>query len=96
MEVLEKKMNKREERELLHRVTSLLLVARGHQKPEPDVYDIEWDAMEPDSQYTMCYEDVEVVFKSLEALGYTVSRTAPKMSLTPNPTVTTTGISFAS
>lgn len=69
-------MNKIHTRKLLHQLTSDLLVGRGYEKPEG--YDIEWDAMEPDSQYSMCYEDVEIVLKSLEKFGYEiVEKNAP-------------------
>lgn len=83
-------MNKLHKRELLHRLTTALLIARGHQRPEG--YDIEWDAMEPDSQYSMCYEDVEIVLNSLEKFGFTISQNVS----TQAPTVTYTSSSVTS
>jgi hypothetical protein len=61
-------MNKIHRRELLYILTAHLLEQRGHAKPSG--YDIEWDAMEPDSQYSMCYEDVEIILNKLDAMGY--------------------------
>lgn len=64
-------MNKLQNRKLLHLVTSQLLEKRGYPKSSDD-YDIEWDAKEPDSQFSLCYEDVEIVFEALEKLGYQI------------------------
>lgn len=77
-------MPKIHKRKLLHQLTSTLLIARGYAKP--DGYDIEWDPMEPDSQYSMCYEDVEIVLNSLEKFGYEISEKNAPMT----PTVTHT------
>lgn len=57
-------------RKILHLTTSYLLEKRGY--PRPDGYNIEWDAKEPDSQYSMCYEDVEFVFEALDKYGYEI------------------------
>ena len=67
-------MNKLERRKLLHLATSYLLEARGYSKRD-DVYDIEWDAKEPDSQFSLCYEDVEAVLDGLEKHGYEIFKT---------------------
>lgn len=61
-------MNRIHKRKLLYQLTTHLLEQRGHEKPSD--YDIEWDPMEPDSQYAMCYEDVEIILNRLEAMGY--------------------------
>ena len=68
-------MNKLERRKILYLATSHLLEARGYPK-KSDTYDLEWDAMEPDSQYSMCYEDVEAVLDALDKYGYKISKTA--------------------
>ena len=75
-------MSKIHRRKLLHQLTTSLLIARGYEKPEG--YDIEWDAMEPDSQFSMCYEDVEIVLNTLDKLGYDISEKNAPMA----PTVT--------
>jgi hypothetical protein len=83
-------MNKLHRRELLHRLTTALLIGRGFEKPEG--YNIEWDAMEPDSQYSMCYEDIEIVLNSLEKFGFTISQ----KTSTQAPTVTYTSSTVSS
>lgn len=57
-------MNKADKRRILHLLTRYVLFKRGH--AIPDGYDIEWDPMEPESQYSMIYEDMEYVFEALE------------------------------
>jgi hypothetical protein len=69
-------VNKLKNRELLHLVTSYLLEHRGYSK-KTDEYDIEWDAKEPDSQFSLCYEDVEIVFEALNKLGYQIVSATP-------------------
>jgi len=59
-------------REVLYLTTSYLLEKRGY--PRPNGYNIEWDAKEPDSQYSMCYEDVEFVFEALDKYGYEIRK----------------------
>ena len=84
-------------RKLLHQLTSNLLEQRGFPRKQDD-YDIEWDAKEPDSQYSMCYEDVEIVIDHLDKLGYEivskqVTSTPPVTysSNSPSAFVSTTG-----
>lgn len=83
-------MNEIHRRELLHKLTSHLLVQRGFEKPKD--YDIEWDAKVEDSQYSLCYEDVEAILSGIDKYG---------MELRPkgqpqNPTVTYTSSSVTS
>lgn len=97
-------MNKLERRKLLHLATSYLLEARGYSKRD-DVYDIEWDAKEPDSQFSLCYEDVEAVLDGLEKHGYEIFKTREPAPTPPErereqayqyvgPNVRVTGTSF--
>lgn len=68
-------MNKIQNRRLLHLLSRYVLVKRGYEIP--DGYDIEWDPMEPDSQYSMCYEDVQYMLEALSKYNYEiVERTA--------------------
>lgn len=87
-------MNKIQNRKLLHQLTSHLLEQRGYPKSSSD-YDIEWDAKEPDSQYSMCYEDVEIVVNYLNELGYDLvkrhSFPTPSVTYTSSAYVSTTG-----
>jgi hypothetical protein len=91
-------MNKIYRRKLLHQLTTHLLEQRGYPKNQTD-YDIEWDAKEPDSQYSMCYEDVEVVIDQLSNLGYEITpKTAPHFPasqtyIPPNNNITLTSSS---
>lgn len=63
-------MNKIEERKLLHLVTKHVMVKRGNEIP--DGYDIEWDPMYSDSQYRLCYEDVEYMLEALSKYRYEI------------------------
>ena len=67
-------MNNLERRKILYLVTSYLLESRGYPRNNY-TYDVEWDAKEPDSQFSLCYEDVEIVLDALEKYGYKISKT---------------------
>lgn len=68
-------MNKIQNRRLLHLLTRHVLVKRGYEIP--DGYNIEWDPMEPDSQYSMCYEDVQYMIEALEKYNYEIVERTP-------------------
>lgn len=83
-------MNRIHRRELLHILTTHLLIQRGFEKP--DGYNIEWDAMEKDSQYSLCYEDVEAILDGLDKFGFEIRKKNEPQS----PTVTYTSNSVTS
>jgi len=65
-------MNMIEKRKLMHLVTTHLLESRGFKKSSDAEYDLEWDAKEPDSQFSLCYEDVEYMLRALDLFGYEI------------------------
>lgn len=54
--------------ELIDTLTERVLIERGHVVDDRDL-DIEWDPDNPDSQYSIVREDVEIMVEGLEDLG---------------------------
>lgn len=55
--------------DLIEHLTEVLLVDHGFDDDEDARNDVEWDPDDPDSQYSIIRDDVEVVVTVLEEIG---------------------------
>ena len=49
--------------QLVDQLTEVILIKRGYDRGEK--YDVEWDSTNPDSQFSMVREDMDIAVKAL-------------------------------